>query len=85
MQRFWRVAASRREPATLRGYVPGLIALAALGTPFAWSDDALPAIVWGLPAWVWVALACSAAVSCLTAWAALAGWDDDEDDSPDAR
>jgi hypothetical protein len=81
MERFWRVATLRREPAAVRGYVLGLIALALLGTPFAWSSDTLPTVVWGLPAWVWVALVCSAAVSCLTAWAALARWDDADDTS----
>lgn len=82
MERFWRVAVPPREPARSRIYVPGLIALAALGTPFYWGSEGLPSVLWGLPAWVWMALACAAGVSCLTAWAALTRWDDDDGGTP---
>jgi len=78
MQRFWAVAVPRREPATSRAYLPGLLTLVVLSTPFYWGSQQVPAIVWGLPTWVWVAVICSAGVSALTAWAAIARWDDRE-------
>ncbi len=56
-----------------------------------WAGSGRPDIVLGMPLWAVIALAATLGVSCLTAFAVLHRWDDDdlEDDvdpsSPDSR
>lgn len=79
---FWQRARLRREPARARWYVPGIVVAAALSVPWYWRGE--PALIAGLPAWVWGTLACSAVISTLVGTAALFWWQDD-DDPADAR
>ncbi|MDD9934726.1 MAG: hypothetical protein OXT09_14050 [Myxococcales bacterium] len=73
--RFWAEAVPSREPALRRGFIPPVLLAVALSVPWYWGDHAP---LWlGLPAWVVVTIACSAAISAITAYAALVHWRDD--------
>ena len=79
--RFWREVRPQREPVGRRWFLPALLLLLALSIPWyfvgSWFDRSLA----GLPLWIWTALACSAGVALLTAWAVLMLWDDDAGES----
>lgn len=75
--RFWLEIRPRREPVERRWFLPAVLSLLALSVPWytlgSWYERSL----FGLPLWLWTALACSAGVSLVTAWAVLMLWDDD--------
>ncbi len=79
--RFWREIRPQREPVGRRWFLPAVFLLLALSIPWysvgAWYERSFG----GLPLWLWTALACSAGVALLTAWAVLMLWDDDTGES----
>ncbi|MDD9945052.1 MAG: hypothetical protein OXU20_28675 [Myxococcales bacterium] len=68
---FWQAAEPAREPARTRYYVPVVLVLTVASIPFYWSGAGEGIRVLGLPAWVWMAVACSAGISLTTAWGAF--------------
>ncbi len=80
MERFWREAVPKREPAKQRWYIPGLLAFIVLSIPWYFEAGHVGRVIGGLPVWVWIAVGCTFGVSCLTALATLFFWHDDPDD-----
>lgn len=79
MERFWRSIRPRDEPVRRRWFLPAVIVLLLVSVPWYLPEGFEGGRPGGLPVWVWVALICSVAISCLTCWVALTAWDDDED------
>ncbi|MDH5672858.1 MAG: hypothetical protein OEZ06_11960 [Myxococcales bacterium] len=77
LARFWALAKPQSEPVASRLFLPGALLLLIASVPF--YPLPLPDIAFGMPSWVWVTLLCSALLSALTGWAALARWHDDRD------
>lgn len=68
----------RRHP-----WFMALLALAALGTvPVAFIGPQ-PALLAGLPVWLWTSLGATAALSALTAWGIARYWRDDAEEPPE--
>jgi hypothetical protein len=81
----WAVACPEREPATTVWFLPTVLVLLGLGTPwhaaFGWS-----VATWvGLPAWVWISVGSAGALSIVTAVAAIRFWSDPELDQETER
>lgn len=58
------------------------LALLVIGIPWYWPDQT-PAIIFGLPSWVIVAIGASFAASCLTAYLLRAPWPDESSEDQD--
>lgn len=67
----------RREPLDHPWLLAAIVALYALSIPW-WAGDGPPALILGMPAWAVLALAATLGVSCLTAYAVLRLWEDDD-------
>ncbi len=65
-----------REPVSKRWFVPAVLALIAVATPWYLPLDVATRFWHGLPVWVWVALSCALGLSVLTCYGALALWRD---------
>lgn len=77
-QAFWEAIRPEREPSSTRWFLPAVVALLVLGTPWhAWLGWTVA--VWrGLPLWVWVSVACGLGISLVTAVASIRAWRDPE-------
>ncbi len=76
MDAFWAAAMPESEPARRRWYVPAAVVLVALSVPWYRAPGVLGELHFGLPAWVWVSLLCTAGMSTLTAIGILRFWRD---------
>lgn len=85
MERFWAEVAPRREPSNRRWYIPVLLALVVLSVPWYFGAGSVGAVVAGLPVWVWMTIACTLGVACVTAWGALRLWGDEEEGNQGAE
>ena len=79
MALFWATVKPRREPMQQLWFLPVVLVLVAISIPWYRSEGEIGRIVFGLPAWIWVAVVCSACISILTAIMATLFWDDDEE------
>jgi hypothetical protein len=82
MDRFWRVAASVKEPVRRRWYVPAILLLVVASVPWYRAPGVIGELIGGLPGWVWISLLCTVGVSALTAVGALYLWRDDSEEEP---
>ncbi|MEX2015976.1 MAG: hypothetical protein WD873_04995 [Candidatus Hydrogenedentales bacterium] len=64
------------EPARRRWFIPALLVLIGISIPWYRRAGEIGEIVAGLPAWVWLTLACSLGISIVTAVAAVFCWRD---------
>ncbi|MGD8863209.1 MAG: hypothetical protein PVI30_24555 [Myxococcales bacterium] len=80
----WDAALPRSEPALRPWFLPLLALLTVLSVPFHDPWGMADRVWLGLPLWVWGTLACSAALSAVTAAGALWGWRDDPPSNPSA-
>ncbi|HVS12544.1 MAG TPA: hypothetical protein VMV46_01375 [Thermoanaerobaculia bacterium] len=72
----WEAIRPASEPSATRWFLPAVLLLLTVGTPWhatlGWSTA-----MWnGLPLWVWISLACGAGLSGVTAVAAVCAWRD---------
>lgn len=67
----------RREPLDHPWLLVGILALYAVSIPW-WATDETPALLLGMPAWAVLSLVATLGVSCLTAFAVLRLWEDDD-------
>lgn len=74
----WDEIRPLREPTSTRWFLPLLLTLLVLGTPWHATLGWTVAIEGGLPLWVWLSLACGFGISVLTAVAAVRAWRDPE-------
>ncbi len=82
MDRFWETARLEREPARQWWYIPLVLGLILISIPwYAARYFAAEAAFLGLPLWIWIPIACTLALSILTAIAALGFWGDGDSDS----
>lgn len=81
MDAFWAEIKPEREPMQQRWFLPAILGILAISVPWYWKAGATGPIILGLPLWIWVALACSLAVSTITALMALRYWRDEEFDN----
>lgn len=82
MDRFWREAVPRAEPATRRWYIPLLLVLIVISIPWYFSEGHVGRVIAGFPVWIWIALGSAFGVALLTACAILRFW---KDDGPDGE
>ncbi len=69
----------RREPLDHPWLLVGILGLYAASIPW-WAGEGTPELVLGMPAWAALSLGATLGVSCLTAFAVLRLWEDDDDD-----
>lgn len=82
---FWNAIKPRREPMQKRWYIPLVILLLVVATPWYWSRDSEIPVIAGLPLWVWITIAATAALATLTALMIIFAWRDDpisDEDDP---
>jgi len=74
---FWKeLEGLESEPAKQRWYLPLVVLFIVLSVPWYREAGSMGRVVFGMPVWIWTSLACAAAVSCLTAIAAIRFWKD---------
>lgn len=74
----WSVVRPEREPASTSWFLPTVLGLLVVGTPWHATLGWTESLVGGLPVWVWISLACGVGISTITAIAALTAWRDPE-------
>lgn len=79
MDAFWETVKLEREPMKVRWYPPAILVLALFSVPWYFPEGHLGRVLGGLPVWIWISLACAAAMSCITAIAVLRHWSDGQD------
>ncbi len=77
MELFWSSITPRDEPVRRRWFLPVVALLILISVPWYLPQGFVGGLPGGLPLWVWVTLACSVALSCLTCWMAIKVWRDD--------
>ena len=78
---FWSVATPFEEPLSSRWFIPSIVALVAIATPWYLPEDVASRFWQGLPVWVWITLASSFGLSVLICYSALFLWRDRAPDS----
>lgn len=74
----WSSMEPKREPVRARLFLPLLLVILIFSVPWYLPEEIARRSFGGLPLWVWTTLLCSAGVSCLTCWASLFWWDDED-------
>lgn len=74
---FWNAVRPADEPMRRAWFLPSILILLAVSVPWYRSRTGEIRMLHGLPDWVWVTLACSLAISFITAGVALFCWRDD--------
>ena len=78
MDQFWAAITPASEPFKQRWFLPLLLFFVVASVPWYRKAETMGTIVAGLPVWVWTSLACSLGLACMTAFAAIRYWKDDE-------
>lgn len=74
---FWESVRPADEPMRRVWFLPLVLLLLTVSIPWYRSRGGEPRLMYGLPDWVWVTLACSFLLSVVTALVAIFCWRDD--------
>lgn len=80
---FWEAIKPDHEPIQIRWYMPLVILLLVICTPWYWLKDAEVPVIAGLPLWVWITIATTAALAVVTALMIIFAWRDDPQPNED--
>lgn len=74
----WSAIEPRGEPVRTRWYLPSVLLLLVIGTPWYLPHAIADRLVAGLPVWTLISLATAVGLSCVVAVASLVAWRDTE-------